>query len=362
MYKKRNMQLICIILIVTMGFITGCSNTSPSTTATTQVQTTSPSTTAITEVQTISKVDLVFGGGAMGGVYFTIGGAMKSILEEKVPEINNVNVKVGSSSQFAFECQEGKVDLFLNTIDALYFAWSGAGRQGFKVDEKFDKLRLIAIGYTHIFDFVTLENSPMMTVKDIGEQKIGCPSPTMVGPIEDILKAHGIPNPNVVMISDYNQMNQALKDGTLSAFVVAGPQPMPSLVELATTTPVKLLTLDNAAVEDALKNGKESSFMQKMVVPAGAYTWLKEDYHTVGRAATLSGSADLSEELVYAITKTIYESNDEMAKIHPQCRDFNLDTIKASAEADVIKAPIHPGARRYFEENGIVFSANIPNN
>lgn len=306
------------------------------------------------------KVDLIFGGGSMGGVYYTIGGAIKGILEQKVPEINKVTVRVGSSSQFAAETQAGKVDLFLNTIDALYLAWSGDGGQGFKQGVRFDNLRLLGVGYTHIFDFVVLEDSPVKALKDIGTKKVGCPSPTMVSPIKELMIAHGIKEPNVVMIADYNQLKQALKDGSVDAFVVAGPQPFPMLTDLTTTTNVRLLELDPAAVSETLKNGRESQFMQKMVVPANTYPWQKEAYNTVGRASTLSVSAKLSDDLVYKITKAIFTSGDEMARVHPQCRDYNLNTLRASLEAGVVKTPLHPGARKFYVEQGIVFPSSVP--
>ena len=57
----------------------------------------------------------------------------------------------------------------------------------------------------------------------------------------------------------------------------------------------------------------------------------------------------LDEEIVYNLTKTMYENHDEVVQLNPQyLTDWSLDRALIS-----IGAPIHPGAIRYYREAGV---------
>jgi TRAP-type uncharacterized transport system substrate-binding protein len=136
----------------------------------------------------------------------------------------------------------------MNTIDALYFAYAGTGQQGFPKDTKMDKVNLLGIMYNHLFTYEALKSSPINTLADIGTGKVAVPSPTMAGPTTDLLRASGIENPNVVVVNDYNQMNQGLRDGTFVTIMHGGAAPwhrllswrLPPKSSLSRLTPPRL--------------------------------------------------------------------------------------------------------------------------
>ena len=90
--------------------------------------------------------------------------------------------------------------------------------------------------------------------------------------------------------------------------------------------------------------------MQKQLFPAGTYTGQKKDVTTFGVKATVVTSANVSEELVYLVTKAVFENFDDFKKQHPAFSFLQKkDMIK-----DGLSAPLHPGAIKYYKEAGLL--------
>lgn len=375
--KMMTRKIVAILLLVALVVMAGCSgnNTSSSSgSAGSGSSGSSSSTSAQSSGSSGSsdsgggdapaskewKSDLVLGAGSLGGVYYILSGAIADLLQSQVDGIDRVSVLTGTSGRFLVDMNAGKVDLSFNTPDALYFAWSDEEGQGFAQGERYEKANLIAVTYVNIMDLVVLEKSGINSVEDIGNQKVAVLSATLQEPMELYLKAHGIENPNVVIISDWNQMGQALRDGSIAALQGIAAHPMSALTELGNSADLKLLEYSSEEAVDEFLSHDVTRFFQRVVQPAGTYDWQKEDYKTIGRGTTIAASADLPEDQVYEIVKAIYENKETLMKVHPMAKDFTLEMVQEYLDAGVIQVPIHPGARKYFEENGVVIPDYIP--
>ena len=86
------------------------------------------------------------------------------------------------------------------------------------------------------------------------------------------------------------------------------------------------------------------------MIPKGTYSNQKKDATTFGVKATVVTSANVSDELVYLVTKAVMENFDSFKAQHPA---FNFlkkeDMIKAG-----LSAPLHPGAIKYYKEAGLM--------
>ena len=69
----------------------------------------------------------------------------------------------------------------------------------------------------------------------------------------------------------------------------------------------------------------------------------------VGRNFSLVCRADLSEDIVYAITKALYEHDTELGPFHPRLRDWRKERFVGTTAP----APYHPGAIRLYKEKGL---------
>jgi hypothetical protein len=61
-------------------------------------------------------------------------------------------------------------------------------------------------------------------------------------------------------------------------------------------------------------------------------------------------SAKLDPDIVYTIVKTVFENLDEMKKLHPAFRTLD----KTKMVSDGLSAPLHEGAIRYYQEQGLL--------
>ena len=93
-----------------------------------------------------------------------------------------------------------------------------------------------------------------------------------------------------------------------------------------------------------------ADYYAKAVIPAWTYTGQKDDVITFGVKATFVTSADVSEELVYLVTKAVFENFDSFRAQHPAFGSLE----KENMISDGLSAPLHPGAIKYYKEAGLM--------
>ncbi len=92
----------------------------------------------------------------------------------------------------------------------------------------------------------------------------------------------------------------------------------------------------------------ESGFVQT-VIPGGLYPTAEGDVATIGVRATLVTEADTPADTVYNLLKTLNKDLDELKRLHLAFKDAHPGILEMACDT----APIHEGARRFFEENGV---------
>ena len=102
---------------------------------------------------------------------------------------------------------------------------------------------------------------------------------------------------------------------------------------------------------DAVKNlVADNPFYAFATIPKGTYKTSKKDVTTFGVMASFVTSADVSDDLVYAVTKAVFENLDTFKEQHPAFA--NLDPKKMITDGN--SAPLHPGAIKYYREKGLM--------
>ena len=134
----------------------------------------------------------------------------------------------------------------------------------------------------------------------------------------------------------------ALKNGQIDGFVTAGSWPAPNVVEAAASTGVTVLSLSDEQVAQTKRT--------RLVIPAGTYAGQTEDIVTTSLPVVTYTTTKMDDETAYQLTKTFWESKDDMAKAAAWWG--GVDTGLMSN----ISGKIHPGAIRYYEETGITLS------
>ena len=107
--------------------------------------------------------------------------------------------------------------------------------------------------------------------------------------------------------------------------------------------PITVVAVDPAIVE------KVGLPFLAATIPAGTYDGQATDVPTAAVGNFLVTSEDVPEETVYAMTKLLFESLDQLAAAHAAAK--GIDPAKA---LDGMPLPLHPGAERYYREAGIL--------
>lgn len=142
----------------------------------------------------------------------------------------------------------------------------------------------------------------------------------------------------------------AMRNGKVDGFVTCSSHPTPQLVELATTTPIKVLSFTEDERQKVLDLDPLSG---PLTIAAGTYSGQDEDVATVGVPVGAFGTTNMSDDVAYFITKTFWEWKDRLAGENPW---WDGVTPQMIGQMDT---KLHPGAARYYEEQGIDVPADM---
>ena len=97
-------------------------------------------------------------------------------------------------------------------------------------------------------------------------------------------------------------------------------------------------------------------YYSKSFIPIDQYPLAdnEKDVETIGVKAILLTSAGVSEEIVYAVTKAVFDNSESLIEYN-----LVLETFGEENMLEGLTAPIHPGALRYYQEVGIQVPSSL---
>ena len=285
--------------------------------------------------------------GGTGGVYYPLGGALANVLGKALPGVDATAEVTSASVDNIKLVGAGKADVAFTLGDTAADGLNGVGKFKEKV-----AIRALAVIYANKSQWVTVEGTGVNKMQDLKGRRIttGAPgSGTEVIALR-MLEAYGIdPDKGVKRekLSVAESVN-ALKDRKIDAFFWSGGVPTASVTDLAATPGMKIKLLDHA---DALPSmvKKYGPLYVKGTIPAKSYPGQEKDAVGVDVWNLLVVSDKMDEKLAHDITKAVFESKEELAGVHAEAK--NLDLQKQYTIGSPV--PFHPGAARYFSEKGL---------
>ncbi len=147
---------------------------------------------------------------------------------------------------------------------------------------------------------------------------------------------------------------EAFRKGTVQALDLTGGVPVPLITTLCSegSPAFRFLDITNSQLEALRANGWEHVF--RYVIPPGTYPGQERPITTMAQMDILAVTSTLNSEVVYALTKTLYENLDYLARVHPACRSIALDEAITG-----LTVPLHRGAIRYYRERGLDIPAHL---
>jgi hypothetical protein len=214
-----------------------------------------------------------------------------------------------------------------------------------------DKLRAVCALHPESVTLIAAVDAGINTIEDLKGKKvnIGDPGSGNRGNAIDALSSAGLDWETDIQAEQVKAVESAklLQDGRIDAYFYTVGHPNGSVKEAtAGKRKVKIISITN--VDDLIK---EFPFYAKSVIPASLYPAAENesDAVTYGVKATLVTSADVPDDIVYTITKEVFENFEEFKSLHPA---FGVLTKENMLEGN--SAPYHDGALKYFKEAGLI--------
>lgn len=334
--RKWSFMILASILILSL--VAGCGGTSGGTTQPT-------STVKEKAWKSGDKTDLILATGGTGGTYYPLGGGMSKVWKDNVPGVNVTAQSTGASVANIRLLGKGEVDLALIQNDVADYGRNGLESFAEK-SEKYTNYTAIAALYPEVVQFVVRADSSIQTIADLKGKRIvvGAAASGTELVARQILKAYGLDYKDKKdvepLYQGFAEGATALKDKQADCLVIVSGIPNASLADVQTATNIRLLPIETAKVQ------KDYKFYVKHTVPGGTYKGVDKAVDVVALLAILVVREDANSDMVYQMTKFLFEKKDDIG--HAKAKEFD---VKKAAEG--ITIPFHPGAAKYLTEKGV---------
>ncbi len=244
-----------------------------------------------------------------------------------------------------------RLDVGMDSVIDIENAYNGTGKfADLKGKEVFRNLRPIFNFERSVCHFLTRADSGIKSFADIKGKRVNLNTPATFtrGFDEQILAALGIKLDQIKVFSiSTGKHFDALRDNVIDVGMHCYSLKFNGLLELAASVPVNLLSLPDDAYQRL--NEHYHGLVARANVPANTYNGQTEPVKTVGNLSALFVNKEADADQVYAFTKAFWENIDAMAKQEGSFAGFTVELGMYPG-----KAPLHPGAARFFKEKGVL--------
>lgn len=292
------------------------------------------------------KVNLIMATGGTSGTYYPFGGAMAQIFNSKIENMNVTAQSTGASVENLKLIGKKEAELAIVQNDMLDYAYNGL--EAFK-DGKIENVRAIATLYPEVIQIVASQGSGINSFNDIKGKKfsVGAPGSGVEANFRQISEAAGISyNDFSANYLSFSESADSFKDKHIEGFLFTSGIPNAAIQDTATTSDLKFISLSDDIINKLIE---KYPFFTAYTIPAGTYKGQDTDVKTVAVSATLAVGSEVSEDVVYNLTKALFENQPELAQAHAKGQLLSLETAVKG-----ISIPYHKGAEKYYKEKGAI--------
>ncbi|RQW62834.1 TAXI family TRAP transporter solute-binding subunit [Vibrio viridaestus] len=294
---------------------------------------------------------ITIGTGSVTGVYYPTGGAICKLVnkERKTHDIRCSVESTGGSIYNVNTIRSGELDFGIVQSDWQYHGYNGTS--AFAEQGPYKKLRAVFSLHTEPFNVIARTDSGINSVKDLAGKRvnIGNPGSGDRATMQVVMDAMGWNLDTFKLASELkgSERSQALCDNKIDAFIYMVGHPNGSIKEATTSCDAKLVPVTGPEIDKIVGDNPYYTYTN---VPAGMYRGTDQDVKSFGVAATLVTSSDVSDDVVYNVTKAVFENFDTFKRLHPAFANLKKeDMVKAG-----LSIPLHPGAIKYYKEVGLI--------
>ncbi|WRP08161.1 TAXI family TRAP transporter solute-binding subunit [Rossellomorea aquimaris] len=326
--KKRSFYLSTAILLVLSVILAACGGGSGG---------------GSSEGEGNKEVDFIgIATGGTGGTYYPLGGTFAKIIEDETGIKSSASTS-GASAENMAAIKDSKTEIAFTQTDIASYA--SEGTEMFS-DNKVENARGIATLYPETIQIVTTKDSGIKSVEDLKGKVVSvgeAGSGTLLN-AKQILEVHGITLEDLEARNlSFDDSTTGIQDGTIDAAFITSGTPTGAVEGLAATEDITIVPVESGKISELIE---KYPYYSEDEIPSGTYSKVDEAVTTVAVRAMLVTNADISEDVIYDVTKAIFENTDAITHAKGEL-------IKAEDGLKGMGIELHPGAKKYFDEKGV---------
>ncbi|WP_347861277.1 TAXI family TRAP transporter solute-binding subunit [Salimicrobium sp. PL1-032A] len=277
--------------------------------------------------------------GGTQGTYYPLGGAFANILNSELDNLEANATSTGASVENMKSMREGDGQLAFTQTDIASYAKNGE----VMFDESIENLQAIGTLYPETIQIVTTADTGIESVADLEGKvvSVGAVGSGTRANADNILDIHGLSIEEDIEARNlaFDDSTSGIQDGTIDAAFITSGTPTGAVESLAATSEVNIVPVEEEKVQELID---EYGYYAQDKIPEGTYG-LESEVSTVAVQAMLVTDSNLSEDLVYNMTKAIFENTD-------QVQHDKGEQITAESAQEGVGIDLHPGAKKYYDE------------
>ncbi|MDA7965683.1 TAXI family TRAP transporter solute-binding subunit [Ruegeria sp.] len=283
---------------------------------------------------------LTMGTGGKGGYYFHIGDLLCESFAQGTNGYKCRAVATDGPRENLPKLRRGKFDIVVARSDWAKRALDGSG--AFEGKGADTSLRSLFSIHSEPLTIIARKGAGIGTFGDLNGKRVRLgSSATQLFRQSPQAANWGTSGFKTLKFRDLSQQSAALCAGEIDAIASVVGYPSGWVQKTAKTCPIQLVTVPSGQVSG-------SGELAKATIPASTYTGVTSPTNTLGYKATILSSAEVSEDDVYAFVKSTFENLAELGRQHPALSGLH----PSGMIRDGLPAPLHPGAARYYREQG----------
>jgi len=295
-----------------------------------------PTSSASAEVQQISM-----GTSSVGGLFYNIGSPIAQCINSQLPEVNVTAEFTEGSTENLHLLGQKKMHLAIISPMIGYYARNGSHmfQKGGPIDFRV-VTRLLPNGNI----WATLKDEKTIkTVADIKGKKVGVGTGGIGVMSRMQLEFFGMDIKKDIkpFFLQTGALADALKDGSVDVSFLTKEL----AIMVTATHDIRVISWQE---QDLKAYVDKNPYFGEFSYPAGTFKGVDYDVLTPDNGIQLICDANMSDELVYKLTKTIVENLDCVTKIYAPAKELNPAWCGSK-----LGNPFHPGAIKYFKEKGL---------
>lgn len=281
--------------------------------------------------------------GGSSGVYYPLGGSLAKIYQDLGANANSQSTSASAAN--ATTLNQEKAEIGFSMGDAAADAHEGIG--SFEEQGVQENIRTVMSLYPNYLQIVATKESGIETVEDLAGKNVAVGAPASGTEIsaQRVLEAYGMTYDDIDEdFLSFSEGVEGIQNGNIDAVVMSSGIPNSGVMELQTTKEIVIVEIE----EDVILEMQEDYPVYFPITVSKDVYDLEEDVTTIAVNNVLLTHSNVPDEVVYAMTEAIFDHLDELKDTHNAAQDISLE-----GAVENLPAPLHPGAEKYFEEQGV---------